>query len=744
MSTSSAKKALCVLGLFVVGAPLGKAQLPTHPFLGAPPFEAFPEDIAFHKVGQWPGYTRGHYRDFATDGSRLFIGSTSGSVHEFDLSDPRDPYPFDGLGGFGFSYDIVIDGGSLYLLNRSGIDVFDISMSGKMVLTKELSPHEGTSFGGLAAKDGYIYFSAPRGVRILDAAGAGAIPARPMTVPLIAGTRISDIIRSRDHLIATSDHRFFVFDLTDPSAPVEIANTPVIPRVFAFDAEGDLVALATNSGLITVGLSDPTTPQFLEVVDMEESFHATAIKGDVVVGLTGLDVRVYDISDPENPILVGTTTVTEPSFRVEVVGDFVYVSHGMGSVSIFSLTEPFPEVIPRSGFDNSGYATDLEIAGETAYLADGAQGVAVIDIGQQEQPLALQLIQTGEAAEAIQLVGSRLYVDVGDAGIQVYDVSVPGNATPIGQIEIAGKFEVVGTRVYVAAGESGLVILDATDLGAVVEIASLLRVVDDDEEIPHFIDVAVVGNRAFIAATESDLLVADISDPVDPKLVGGLNFGYRQGTAVKVIDDLLFLMFRDGDDESSTEIFDISDPMRLPVSKQRFDLCCGATATGSRAYFTSFGIHAVDVEFPHFPVSIGGYEGSGNAIEAEVIGDRLYVASGESGLQIFEIGEFEGHLLDPRIEIGEDGVDFVFDALVPEGNLFRVQSSGDLSYWSVPSEDIDYTRHFTGRGRPWRMSVGGDLREDMEERNHYRARGGRGLVLDRYYEPPEEFDLPED
>ena len=147
-----------------------------------------------------------------------------------------------------------------------------------------------------------------------------------------------------------------------------------------------------------------------------------------------------------------------------------------------------------------------------------------------------------------------------------------------------------------------------------------------------------------------------------------------------------------------------------------------------------FRVHAIDISFPDYPVSVGGYDTFGSALEVEAVGDKVYVANGSAGLLILEAKPFDGEISNPRFE---DEV-FSFDVEAPERNLFRVRASTDLRQWAVPNSAGFFEKHFIGTGSPVAISTEDDLDTTTPGPRHFfHLRAGAGLILDPFYVPPE-------
>lgn len=151
--------------------------------------------------------------------------------------------------------------------------------------------------------------------------------------------------------------------------------------------------------------------------------------------------------------------------------------------------------------------------------------------------------------------------------------------------------------------------------------------------------VTVAGNYAFVA-TGCGLQVVDVSDPANPRSVGGTrwtsDFGcYSVGIAVS--GNYAFVAA----DSDGLVVIDVSDPrrpQRIAHWKENVGAQTWAVAlSGNRAYLAvSSGLHVLDVSDPTRPQRLAQYEpGAGEDIA--VSGNYAYVAGG--GLVVIDISD---------------------------------------------------------------------------------------------------------
>jgi hypothetical protein len=113
-----------------------------------------------------------------------------------------------------------------------------------------------------------------------------------------------------------------------------------------------------------------------------------------------------------------------------------------------------------------GDAYGVAVSGHYAYVAVGDAGLQVIDVSDPAHPRRVGGYNTSGWAHGVAVSGHYAYVADGDEGLQVIDVSDPANPRWVGGYDTPGSAEgvaVSGDYAYVADGGWGLQILRIGD-----------------------------------------------------------------------------------------------------------------------------------------------------------------------------------------------------------------------------------------------------------------------------------------
>lgn len=296
------------------------------------------------------------------------------------------------------------------------------------------------------------------------------------------------------------------------------------------------------------------------------------------------------------------------------------------SVGLF----PFePEIVGTC--DTPGIAGGVVVEGNQAYVADDIHGLQVIDISDPGQPLLVGSCDTPGSAVDVFVAGHHAYVADSAFGLQVIDISDPAHPTRVGSCDTDGfALDVTGAGdyVYIADGDGGLQVVDVRDpahpvLSGVASTPGFAR------------GVALAGPFAIVAVAPSGLVAIDIRSPTDPTLVGSCaTTGSAQD--IEVSGDFAFLAAY-----SSFEVVDISDvsqPVVVAAVATPGD-ACDVSVSGDRAVVADLaaGLQIFDVSNPADPVLKAACDTPGLAMGVTIAGTRALVADQAAGIQVVSI-----------------------------------------------------------------------------------------------------------
>ena len=303
----------------------------------------------------------------------------------------------------------------------------------------------------------------------------------------------------------------------------------------------------------------------------------TATSNGTVIGFTPVPLSVINIPGYAN--------------NVDVNGNFAYVAAGSAGLQIVDVSDrSHPRIV--SALPTPGNANDVKVVGTRAYIADGS-GLRIVDVSNPLAPRMLGGLSTPAPSWDVSIAGTLAYVADDSAGVQVIDVTNPATPVILGSIALPGVIkgiEIDSTRNLVAAvGTAGLFTIDVTNPGA----PALLGAVNYGGD-PR--DVALQGNFAFAADFSKSLSLVDLTNPAAPayRASTDLTLGGRlQDVAISgnfaLGADVVFV--------NGVPITDISRPpallsraiLNFPFGQQGFrdDNGTGIAADGAYVYLTA-------------------------------------------------------------------------------------------------------------------------------------------------------------
>ena len=319
------------------------------------------------------------------------------------------------------------------------------------------------------------------------------------------------------------------------------------------------------------------------------------------------------------------------AWDVAVAGSYAFVADGENGLAVIDISDPLsPEV--KSYTDTTGSAKGVAVADCYAFVAAGSSGLAVIDISDPLSPEVKTYAYT-EYANDVAVAGSYAFVAVGFSGLAVIDISNP--LSPVRKTDASTSgcalgVAVAGGYAFVADEESGLAVIDISN-----PLSPVIKTYADTSGDAY--GVAVAGSYAFVTDGESGLAVIDVSDPLSPEVKTYADTGYARDVAIAGC----YAFVADG--ENGLAVIDISDPLS-PEVKTYADTSgysLGVAVAGCYAFVADYesGLAVVDISDPLSPVIQTYADTSGLAEGIAVAGCYAFVTNGESGLAVIDVSD---------------------------------------------------------------------------------------------------------
>lgn len=569
-------------------------------------------------------------------GTHAYVADGNNGIYIFDVSDPAHPSQTGVFTATGYATSVAVAGNYAYIVyDYGGINVGALRVVNISDLAHPAEVGFVTTPGNandVAVAEGFAYVAEDR---VWDGKKTSG-----------GGLRVISVI--------TPTFPTLVGFYDSPGWPTGV----VVEGAYAYLSDG-------TDGLRIVNISDPTHPAETGAWVTPGSARDVAINGNdayIADGSTGL--RIINITNKTGPYETGFYKTPGFASDVAVAGSSIFVSDAE-SLLIFNVYHP--TVLVGSYSAAPGQAIAVDVAGSYAYIADGEDGLRIINVSDPAHPNETGSFKTPGRAVDARVKGNTAYIAEGDKGLYIANISDPANPQLEGFWDTPGAgsgVEVTGQLALIADGYSGLRIINVANPANPTEVGSY--------DTPGFADgVAAKGQLAYIA-DGTYLRVVDIANPANPQEIGSVRVS---GFATKVVITGCFAYVADS--YGGLSVVDISDPL-LPVEIGLYDTTGstgGVAIGGSGRVFLADGargLRVMSVSDPTHPAEIGFYDTS-QATGVAAVGNYAYVADGLGGLIILHCSVCESPVA-------------AFDAsprsgLAPLKVAYTDQSSGGVTDW---------------------------------------------------------------
>jgi len=269
-----------------------------------------------------------------------------------------------------------------------------------------------------------------------------------------------------------------------------------------------------------------------------------------------------------------------------------------------------------------GIIEHVTVVGDTAYVALGDTGFALVHVEEVNAPTVLAAVQTQGFCHGAAPVGKRLCVADGQGGLLIYDASSPAAPSLIGSVP--GDIRAVaplGDKAVCLDWQAGLLIVDLDPM-AVVGQVSQLRLCQA---------LAVSGSIAYVADELGGLFVVDLKGQTAPQVVGQTQLASPAQALVVAGDRVAAAIGSAG-----MQLIDVSNPSQpvpcaaIPLAGECVDLA--VNDLGVYVADPLFGVY--DFKLPdrcqiwrRRAISMGM-----TPLDVAVDGNEAYVAGGTLGL----------------------------------------------------------------------------------------------------------------
>lgn len=298
---------------------------------------------------------------------------------------------------------------------------------------------------------------------------------------------------------------------------------------------------------------------------------------------------------------------------------YAYVANGFNGLRVIDVAHPrTPGTV---GYVRTpDYARRVAAAGHYAYVAASGSGLVVVDVSNPSKPVITGSADTPGSAYDVAVDGHYAYVADGNSGLEIIDVADPKAPQLLATVDTPGLAQGVavnGGFAYVADGTKGLEVINVSRATAPV-IAGSVDTPGDAK------GVAVANGHAYVADFDG-IQVIDVSDPKTPKIVGNGN-SLHDAVAIAAAGHYVYVANSVGSGginnsagdlgadvgDGVLQVFDVTDPAN-PMPVAMVDMqgnATGVALAGHYAYVTQglSGMQVVDITDPKVAKQVEGFE----------------------------------------------------------------------------------------------------------------------------------------
>ncbi len=577
------------------------------------------------RVGQWGGASK----TLAVQGDFAYVGIGAKLV-VVDLSDPQEPTLVGSLLLNGVAQDIAVSVQHVYVctdgLSMEIIDIFNPSQPTRVgEYVTVLAPARVVLQGQYA-----FVLSDNIGLQVVDV----STPQAPVLAGQFNMCCPTEMAIAGSYAYVRSDFQTILLDISEPTAPA-LVSTVNLGGAMRMAAAGNLLYVLTDSGagFRVYGISNPASPIFLGY-ELVPSPQALVVVGNVVYLATYSGLVVLDVSDPANPEIVGESNGPEGLTDVALHEAQVVVTQQSGAVQVVDVSDPVSPQLEGQFRENARPRT-VAISGTHAYLAGSvcAPALQVLDIAEPTVPtLAGESLEMSEwGGNDLTIRDSIAYLAVPDDALLIYDISAAGLPTLLADFDAVlnvSNVAVEDTTAYILNG--GFQVVDVTDPSAPSLLGQLYHGLLNSAE-----GVASHENGAYVIVPFGVSSVIDVSKPSSPQIVGPFPVS-NYAVDIEVSAARAYVL----DLDFGLLVYELNNPtspflLTMPTGPFDWNSEWNVTIHGSFAYLAGGGLTLVDVSDPAAPIVIDQLYAPGFGTDADVLGSYAYVASNDSGLNIF-------------------------------------------------------------------------------------------------------------
>ena len=403
-------------------------------------------------------------------GDYLAVGDWGGNLTIANVTNRSNPSVLNTTAINGGIDGLDIEGDWVYMVSDDGLTVADIGTPESPVVTATSVTNASCAID-IDGTTAYLAESY-QGLAVTDVTA----PSSPGAVAATAsGAHMKDVVAVHPYVYLNGSS-FYVIDAEDPANPevVVTRSTPSYYNYGLYVDDGFAYVACDTVGVVIFSVADARHSAAPEYVASMSNHEILSFDGSRACSTywTGSEGRAYitDLSGSSSPELIfnGDTNISE----IEVCGDYAFIANradGLAIIDISDPANPSEPIFVETAIGPNYSAEDVDVAGEYAYIANYYGGLAIVDLADPTAPGALRIVNDGYYANAIEIQEGWGFVAGGryDKGLVILDVSDPDNpgTAIVTNLDdhIARDITIWNDLALVAVDDVGLAIVDVSD-----------------------------------------------------------------------------------------------------------------------------------------------------------------------------------------------------------------------------------------------------------------------------------------
>jgi hypothetical protein len=360
-------------------------------------------------------------------GSKIYV-PTETRIIIYDIQNPAAPTITGSLSSNAVSIDVMND--IAYVCEGGGLLVVDVSDSSN---PQEIAALDRTgSIFDVAVFDSYMYLPITgHGLRIFDI----STPMTPIEVGAYESDRQTSKIDISGDYVYLSEHygTIQIINVSNPSFPV-LASDYRVPEcgwIINMVISGSYAFVACRDDdweenwIAIVNVSNPFQPVLISQFIVQNLVFDICVLDNYLYVACNNELEIADISNINTPVRRGSCSLSYCPQGIAVADEYVYVASS--TLQIFNVSDP-DSPYTAGIYDTPGYAEDVFVTGDYAFIADASAGIEVLDISVPSNPIEVGFHSTLGAAYGIFMPQNYAYV-AEQYYLGIYDCSAAISST---------------------------------------------------------------------------------------------------------------------------------------------------------------------------------------------------------------------------------------------------------------------------------------------------------------------------